>query len=108
MKWQNRRESGNVDDRRSFSGGKIALGGGVIGVVFYIAQLFLGPDSAPILNQIEQQVNTSQQTEQPLSAEDEEMGKMVRVMLADNEDVWNKLFADAGKRTLSATNTATS
>lgn len=96
MKWQNRRESGNVDDRRGFSGGKIALGGGLIGIVFYLAQMFLGGDSAQILNQIEEQVNTTSQTEQPLSAEDEEMGKMVRVMLADNEDVWNKLFADAG------------
>ena len=97
MKWQNRRESGNVDDRRSFSGGKIAMGGGVIGIVFYLVQMFLGGDSGQILSQIEQQVNTSSQTEQPLSAEDEEMGKMVRVMLADNEDVWTKLFADAGK-----------
>jgi len=97
MRWQNRRESGNVDDRRGFSGGKIALGGGVIGIVFYLAQMFLGGDSAQILSQIEQQVNTSSQTEVPLSAEDEEMGKMVRVMLADNEDVWNKLFAEAGK-----------
>jgi predicted metalloprotease len=97
MKWQNRRESGNVDDRRGFSGGKIALGGGAIGIVFFLVQMFLGGDSAQILSQIEQQVNTTSQTEQPLSAEDEEMGKMVRVMLADNEDVWNKLFAEAGK-----------
>ncbi len=100
MKWQNRRESGNVEDRRGFSGGgKIALGGGAIGLVFFLLQLFLGGDSAQALNQIEQQVSVSQQNdaEQPLSAEDEEMGKMVRVMLADTEDVWNKLFADAGK-----------
>lgn len=97
MKWMNRRESGNVDDRRSFSGGKVALGGGVIGIVFYLVQMFLGGDSGQILSQIENQVNTSPQTEQPLSAEDEEMGKMVRVMLADNEDVWNKLFAEAGR-----------
>ena len=97
MKWQNRRESGNVDDRRGFSGGKIALGGGVIGIVFYLLQMYLGGDSGQILSQIENQVNTGQQTEQPLSAKDEEMGKMVRVMLADNEDVWNKLFTAAGK-----------
>lgn len=97
MKWQNRRESGNVDDRRGFSGGKIALGGGLIGIVFYLAQMFLGGDSGQILSQIESQINTGTQTEQPLSPEDEEMGKMVRVMLADNEDVWNKLFTTAGK-----------
>lgn len=97
MKWQNRRESGNVDDRRGFSGGKIALGGGLIGIVFYLAQMFLGGDSGQILSQIESQINTGTQTEQPLSPEDEEMGKMVRVMLADNEDVWNKLFTAAGK-----------
>jgi predicted metalloprotease len=98
MKWQNRRGSDNVEDRRGSTGGKIALGGGAIGLVFLLVQLFLGADGGEVLNQLQQQVNVSQQsTEPPLSAEDEEMGKMVSVMLADNEDVWKKLFAEAGK-----------
>lgn len=34
MLWQGRRESENVEDRRG-SGGQIAIGGGIIGVIFY-------------------------------------------------------------------------
>lgn len=97
MKWQNRRGSDNVEDRRGSAGGKMALGGGAIGIVFLLVQLFLGGDSGEVISQLEQQVNVSQQSTEPLSAEDEEMGKMVSVMLADNEDVWNKLFSEAGK-----------
>ncbi|MEJ7588988.1 MAG: neutral zinc metallopeptidase, partial [Ferruginibacter sp.] len=33
MLWQGRRESSNVDDRRGMSGGKIAAGGGIIGII---------------------------------------------------------------------------
>lgn len=99
MKWQNRRGSGNVEDRRGFSGGKVAMGGGVIGVVFLLVQLFLGGNSSDVLNQIEQQVNVSQQsgTEVPLSEADKEMGQMVSVILADNEDVWKKIFSENGE-----------
>lgn len=102
MKWQNRRGSGNVEDRRGMGGlgGKVAFGGGAIGIVFLLVQLFLGADGGDVLSQLEQQVNVSQEQTgpaEPLSAEDEEMGKMVSVMLADNEDVWNKLFSEAGK-----------
>lgn len=96
MKWQGRRGSDNVEDRRGFSGGTIAAGGGVIGVVFLLVQLFLGGDSAEVLNQLQQQTQQSP-TEQPLSAADKEMGDMVSVMLADNEDVWKKIFEENGK-----------
>lgn len=101
MKWQNRRGSGNVEDRRGLggTGGKMIFGGGAVGIIFILVQLFLGGDNPDLLNQIEQQVTSNQEqtSSQPLSAEDTEMGNMVSVMLADNEQVWNKLFADAGK-----------
>ncbi len=38
MQWQGRRESSNVDDRRGISGGGMAIGGGVIGVIFILAK----------------------------------------------------------------------
>lgn len=96
MKWQGRRGSDNVEDRRGFSGGTVAVGGGVIGVVFLLVQLFLGGDSAEVLDQLQQQTQQPS-TEQPLSAADKEMGEMVSVMLADNEDVWKKIFEENGK-----------
>jgi predicted metalloprotease len=102
MKWQNRQGSSNVEDRRGFggAGGKMLFGGGAVGIIFILVQLFLGGDNPELLNQIEQQVSAPQQEQsaaEPLSAQDKEMGDMVSVMLADNEVVWKKLFAASGK-----------
>lgn len=96
MKWSGRRESGNVDDRRSVSGGKIALGGGVIGIVVIVINLLMGGDPSQVINQLQQQQQGAQTEAVPLSAEDEEMGKFVRVVLADTEDAWKQIFAENG------------
>ena len=98
MKWSGRRESSNMDDRRSISGGKVALGGGAIGLVILLINMFMGGDSSQLLNQVQQQMQQQGgQTEAvPLSKEDEEMGKFVSVVLADTEDVWHKVFAENG------------
>lgn len=98
MKWQGRRESGNVEDRRGISGGKIAVGGGIIGVIILLINMFAGGDNSAVLNKINQQLQQSTTTEEaaPLSARDEEMGKMVKVILADTEDVWHKIFQENG------------
>lgn len=92
MKWLGRRESGNVEDRRGFSGGKVAIGGGLIGVIFLVINMFLGGDSSQLLNQLQQQGGTQQQNS--VSPEEDQMTKFVSVVLADNEDVWNKIFND--------------
>ncbi len=99
MQWLGRRESSNVDDRRGISGGQIATGGGVIGVIFLIAQFLLGGGDMGDLSQILPQ-GGGQQTE--LSPEqktkDDERASFVKVVLADTEDVWDKLFQQQGKQ----------
>ena len=42
MLWKGRRESTNVDDRRGMSGGGLAVGGGIIGVIALLINFFLG------------------------------------------------------------------
>ena len=42
MKWIGGRESSNVDDRRGMSAGGLAVGGGVIGLLIYLINMFLG------------------------------------------------------------------
>ncbi|MFL9835901.1 neutral zinc metallopeptidase [Flavobacterium sp. ST-75] len=98
MKWKGRRESNNVEDRRSMSGGKIAAGGGIIAIVIILINLFMGGDNSAVLNEINNQLQQQTTTEQPapLSAQDEEMGRMVKVILADTEDVWHKIFQENG------------
>ncbi|MEP6262731.1 MAG: neutral zinc metallopeptidase [Gillisia sp.] len=96
MKWQGRRQSTNVDDRRGKStGGKIAVGGGLIGLIFLAIQLFTGGDTTEILNQI--QTNPGAATEErELTAEEIEIGEFTATVLADTEDIWNDIFAQHG------------
>ncbi len=99
MKWIGRRESNNVDDRRGISGtGKVVAGGGILGVVIFLLQMFGGENGQTIGNILQQVqgTQTEQVAEQPLTVEDEQMGKFVRVCLADNEDLWTKIFKQNG------------
>lgn len=98
MLWKGRRQSSNVDDRRGISGGGIATGGGVIGIIIYLLYSFLGggDGSSPLppLNAGGQQTEMTESQK----ADDDERAQFVKVVLADTEDVWDKLFADAGKQ----------
>ncbi|HLA55587.1 MAG TPA: neutral zinc metallopeptidase [Flavobacterium sp.] len=97
MKWLGRRQSDNVEDRRGISGGKVAIGGGIIGLVILAINMFMGGDSGQLLNGIQQQLEQGQQTEAtPLTEADKEMGDFVRVVLADTEDIWKKIFEENG------------
>ncbi|MFN8311070.1 MAG: neutral zinc metallopeptidase [Chitinophagales bacterium] len=94
MKWLGRRESDNVEDRRGMSGGTVAVGGGIIGIIIIVVKLFMGADPAQLASELQQQQQQTQQVQQdqPRSKEEEEMAKFVKVALADNEDVWHKIF----------------
>jgi len=97
MKWLGRRQSDNVEDRRGISGGKVAAGGGVIGLIVLLISYFGGGDTGAILQQGLQQMQQEQTTEAvPLSEEDKKMGEFVRVVVADTEDVWRKIFSQHG------------
>ena len=93
MKWLGRRESSNVDDRRSSSGGKFFVGG-TIGVIILVIKFFMDGDPTQLIQQIDQQ--NTQYTEVVNDSLDNTMAKFVAVVLADNEDVWNKIFAENG------------
>ena len=100
MKWLGRKESSNMEDRRTVSGGKIAVGGGVIAIIVLLFNMFMGGDSTQIMNELEKQLiqpnNNSQSSEIQLTAEDKEMGQFVSVILADTEEVWSKIFKENG------------
>ena len=104
MKWQNRRQSRNVEDRRgqrgySTGGGggrmpMVPIGGG-LGLVIMIIIFLLngglgglfGGGGAP---------TQPQQTNAPTSAEEDQLADFASVVLADTEDVWHDLFAEMG------------
>ena len=94
MKWQGRRKSSNVEDRRGSSKGKYIAGGGIIGIIILAIQLFSGGDSTDIVNQLQNGLNDSQPRE--LTQEENELADFSEVVLADTEDVWNKIFSENG------------
>ena len=97
MKWFGDRESSNVEDRRGISGGHVAAGGGVIGLIIYLVYAFLGGNGqAPQMPRLPDQATSTHLSPEQKAADDEQ-AKFVKVVLADTEDVWGKLFADQGK-----------
>ena len=97
MRWLGDRESSNVEDRRGITGGHMVAGGGVVGFIIYLIYTFLGGTGTPQqLPQGPDQTQAPQQTSDQKAADDQQ-AKFAKVVLADTEDVWTKLFADEGK-----------
>ena len=96
MKWLGRRGSGNIEDRRS-GGGGLAIGGGLTAIIAVVFSLLTGQNPMELLGMF-QGGDSGTQQEAPLGTDvnQDEKGHFVSVVLADTEDVWNKLFADAG------------
>lgn len=94
MLWQGRRESSNVDDRRGFGGGGMAVGGGIGGIIIAILYFFLGGGSGGDNSSfLQQQAPMSQEQK----AAEDKLASFSKVVLADTEDVWNKLFSEQGR-----------
>lgn len=93
MKWQGRRGSDNVEDRRGMSTGTKVVGGGIGTLVIVLIVYLLGGDPSGILQQ-----SDSGQASGPVEATEEEnqMAQFVSVVLADTEEVWGKIFAASG------------
>lgn len=96
MLWKGRSQSSNVDDRRGLSTGGMVAGGGIIGVIVLLINLFMGGDIDPtVLQQIpgggQQQMSPQEQ------AADDERAEFVKVVLKETEDVWNTIFAQSGE-----------
>jgi hypothetical protein len=76
----------------------MAVGGGILGVIALVLNFLLGGgDSGGTMPPLPGQSQTSQSAA-PRSAEEEQLAKFVKVVLADTEDTWNELFQRAGER----------
>ena len=115
MKWQGRRRSQNVQDRRGQSGG--ASGGGGMGggllmslismffrggitktkiviMLVVVAIFYFVGNPLDLLNSTSG-LSSNQSQYQP-TAEEDELYRFVEVVMADTEDVWNKLYREQG------------
>lgn len=95
MRWQGRRQSTNVEDRRGMSGGKIALGGGLGTIIIVIIVLLLGGNPSSLLDNLQTGTSTTEGDYQP-TAHEEELAQFVAVVLAETENVWDSIFREGG------------
>ena len=98
MRWQGRRESGNVEDRRGSSRGGLIAGGGIGTIVIAVIIYFLGGDPSQVMDLQQQQAPSQGQLSPQQEAAEKEAAGFVKVVLADTEDVWNNLFSQMNQQ----------
>jgi predicted metalloprotease len=91
MKWQGRRGSGNIEDRRGMRGSGVAIGGGGLGVVALALIVWaLGGNPMDVLVGAGQGVQGGGE----VTEADRKAGEFVSVTLADTEEVWAEVFQE--------------
>ncbi len=102
MRWTGGRESDNVEDRRGSGGGGggsgMLVGGGIGTIVLAIIVTLLGGDPSALLQQAATNSQTMPSAQAGNPQADDQAAKFTRVVLAETEDVWTKLFADQGQQ----------
>lgn len=89
MKWQGRRGSSHIEDRRGRATGAAGIGG--VGLLIVLAiGYFAGIDVTPLLEG--QGGFATESTE--LTEADRQAGEFVSVVLADTEEIWSDVFRD--------------
>ena len=90
MRWEGERQSANVEDRRGTGGGgRLAIGGGIGGVVLLVLGLLFGVDPSALLSPDSTGTHEVDPAQQPVK-------EFVGVTLGYTEDVWHKLFRQKG------------
>src|SRR4051812_40301726 len=96
MKWQGRRRSSNVEDRRGKGSGKAIAGvGGGLGLIIVIIISLLGGNPGDLIGNIG---TTEQSSSIPYeeTTQEKELAEFVSVVLADTEKVWSEIFQENG------------
>ncbi len=93
MEWRGRRGSKNVEDRRGM--GRTGVGGvGIVGMLAILAVgYFFGIDISPLVGAMDDGGQQSGETRE-LTAEEQEAGQFVSVVLADTEEVWARILPE--------------
>ena len=103
MRWRDRPESENVEDRRGMPVRTMAVGGGIGTVILAIVVMLLGGDPGAVL---QQQAPAGAPApgdagavadRAPVDPAQEDERKFAAVILRDTEDVWTDLFEKAGR-----------
>lgn len=101
MRWQDREQSSNVEDRRRMTPAKAAVGGGLGTIVLLVLMMLMGADPRALLDVVAQQQQGAGPSMDagagaPPSPEQDEAARFVSVVLADTEKVWQEQFQRMG------------
>lgn len=95
MRWEGRRASQNVEDRRGVRFGK-AGGIGLGTLLLALVAVYFGQDPSVVLQGVEPSQAPSEQAPYQESASEARLREFVSVVLADTEDAWGAIFSAAG------------
>jgi predicted metalloprotease len=98
MKWK-KQKSDTFEDRRGMSGGgKAVVGGGLIGIVILLLNVFGGETGQTIGNILEQTQGSQSQTEatqtRELTAAEVKLGEFAKANFVYNNKTWSKIFTE--------------
>ena len=91
MRWQGRRESTNIQDRRRGGGARTAGFGGIGALIIILIGIFFGVDLSPLVGPGGGPVISNSAPSGPNQIDDPQE-QFVAVVLAETEDVWGELF----------------
>ena len=96
MRWEGRRESSNIEDRRGSGGGNFGGGKGtsVLGIIILLVGAYYGVDLSGLVGTPDFSGQSSQQLE---TQEEQQLASLSKVVLADTETVWGQYFRQMGK-----------
>ena len=96
MRWEGRRESQNIEDRRGMRFGR-AGGIGLGTIVLALVAAYFGVDPSVVLQGTQPSQQQAEQVPYNETPEEAQKRKFVAVVLADTEDAWTAIFAAAGQ-----------
>jgi predicted metalloprotease len=79
----------------------VVVGGGLLTLLFMIVLMFLGVDPMKAMQVAPEAAGPVGRQEQAGKPIDDEIGKFIKTIAADNEDVWGKIFPRIFKRRFS-------
>lgn len=96
MRWQGRRESSNVEDRRSTGGRRVASIGGIGTIIVLLIVWLMGGNPMQLLQTMQAGDNSESSEMISTNPHEEELKRFLGVVLAETEDVWIKVFNENG------------
>ena len=100
MRWEGRRQSEHVEDRRGVAGRPLAFSGAGL-LVALLLSVVLGQNPLQLLNLISdlQEVSAPPAVDSPSTTHSptDRLGHFASVVLADTEDTWKAVFATLGR-----------